>query len=147
MKKILLCSVLMLMAAGVVRAQEKPAQAPMPKYIYCKLVEVSKVLSTKMNVSIDFGQEASGIFDLRRLRDKQGNILTFNSMVDAMNFMSADGWEFVQAYVVVSGNSSDGTGSVVSEVNWLLRLDTVNLSSPEKERILKKLNTEKPRKR
>jgi hypothetical protein len=31
---------------------------------------------------------------------------TFTSMVDAMNYMGKDGWEFVQAYVVTASNQN-----------------------------------------
>lgn len=31
---------------------------------------------------------------------------TFNSMIDGMNYMGQLGWEFVQAYVVTSGNQN-----------------------------------------
>lgn len=33
-------------------------------------------------------------------------IKTFPSMIEAMNFMSKSGWEFVQAYVTTSGNEN-----------------------------------------
>lgn len=33
-------------------------------------------------------------------------VQTFPSMIEAMNFMSKNGWEFVQAYVTTSGNES-----------------------------------------
>ena len=33
-------------------------------------------------------------------------VQTFPSMIEAMNFMNKNGWEFVQAYVTTSGNES-----------------------------------------
>lgn len=38
---------------------------------------------------------------------------SFNSMVDGMNYMGKDGWEFVQAYVVTLGNQN--------VYHWLLK--------------------------
>jgi hypothetical protein len=33
-------------------------------------------------------------------------VKTFNSMIDGMNYMGHNGWEFVQAYVVTSGSQN-----------------------------------------
>ena len=45
--------------------------------------------------------------------DENGKVKTFNSMVDALNFMSEKGWEFVQAYVTVEEKDST--------THWLLK--------------------------
>lgn len=77
------------------------------KYIYCELVGTSKMLSSKVNVEIDFGQ-AQNLFKTKdsRLRDDNGKVINFNSMVDALNYMGTLNWEFVQAYVVTSNNQN-----------------------------------------
>ena len=41
----------------------------------------------------------------------------FNSMVDGMNYMGKDGWEFVQAYTVTAGNQN--------VYRWLLKKKTL----------------------
>ncbi len=61
---------------------------------------------------VDFGQAAS-YFEDKSLRDENGNRIVFNSMVDAMNYMGRDGWEFVQAYVVTVGQQN--------VYHWLLK--------------------------
>jgi len=81
------------------------SQKQIPKYVYCELVGSSKFLSMKVSVSVDFGQE-SGFFRNTRMVDSAGNVIDFNSMVDAMNFFGEKGWEFVQAYVVTTGNQN-----------------------------------------
>lgn len=47
----------------------------------------------KFNISVDFGQQ-SKLFSNEALVDEKGRAISFNSMVDAMNYMSKHGWEF-----------------------------------------------------
>ncbi len=64
------------------------------------------MLSKKVDVELDFGQSSKFFQDDRIVDPKTGKPKTFNSMVDALNFMGTLGWEFVQAYVVTSGDQS-----------------------------------------
>lgn len=69
-------------------------------FAYAQIVGTQKFLSTKVTIQVDFGQ-SRGFFSDTRLRDEStGKVQSFNSMVDALNYMALDGWEFVQAYVV-----------------------------------------------
>lgn len=99
MKKYLFL-ILMFISIGA-RAQEK-------NRIYCELVGTEKLLSSKVIVTVDFGQETS--FWTRSskqyLVDKKGKAISFNSMVDAMNYMGRLGWKFEQAYVVTVSNQN-----------------------------------------
>lgn len=71
-----------------------------PKYVYAQIMGTQKFLSTKVTISVDFGQ-SRGFFSDTRLRDeKTGEVQSFNSMVDALNYMANDGWEVVQAYAI-----------------------------------------------
>lgn len=81
---------------------------------YCELVGQMKILTGKVSVSVDFGQQS--YFKDNRLVDDKGEVMTFNSMVDAMNYMATLGWEFEQAYVVTIGS---GTGAS-NVYHWLL---------------------------
>lgn len=76
---------------------------------YIQIVGSPRVFSSKLNIEIDFGQE-NPLFsggETTRIRDSAGKDVVFNSMIDALNFMSANGYEFVQAYIVpVSTNTS-----------------------------------------
>ena len=108
------------------------AQVQAQEFIYAQIVGQGRLLSNRIDVSIDYGQEA-GLFTDRRLRDENGRVITFNSMVDAMNFMGADGWQFVQAYVITVGNNN--------VLHWLLKKRVDLLSPEEREQVLNRLNT------
>lgn len=73
--------------------------------VYCQLLGRGQLFSTKVTVTIDFGQE-SGWFKDQRLVDEKGDPITFNSMVDAMNYMGTLGWEFEQAYVITTNGQN-----------------------------------------
>ena len=83
--------------------------------VYCELLGTQKFLSTKVTVSVDFGQERK-FFGDNRMVDANGKVQEFNSMVDAMNYMGTLGWEFEQAYVVTVGSGA-GASNVY---HWLL---------------------------
>ena len=96
------CLFLMLMMVSMsVMGQE-------PYKVYCELVGTGKMFSTKVNVTVDFGQETSfWRQDIDQfLVDEDGKKIKFNSMVDAMNHMGRLGWEFEQAYVVTTGQQN-----------------------------------------
>lgn len=80
---------------------------------YCELLGMQNLLG-KIIVSVDFGQ--TSFMRDNRLVDENGEVLKFNSMIDAMNYMGALGWDFEQAYVVTIG-----TGNSRQNVyHWLL---------------------------
>lgn len=92
---------------------ESSMDAP-PKYEYAELVGTQKLLSTKVMVQVDFGQERSFWKGTEYMRDEAtGKLANFNSMVDAMNYMATQGWTFEQAYVVSIGNQN--------VYHWLMR--------------------------
>lgn len=75
---------------------------------YVQIVGTSKMLSTKLIIQIDFGQRTK-IFSARKetiLKDELGKALDFNSMIDALNFMDQNGFEFVNAYTITVGNQN-----------------------------------------
>lgn len=76
--------------------------AQVKKY-YCEVKSVISVGSSLPSVSIDFGDSPvyaswKKLTGLCVLVDENGKWLSFNSLVDAANFMSSKGWTFVQAY-------------------------------------------------
>lgn len=101
-KLLLLCAVLFV--CGWAEARHK---------VYCRLVEGSSPFGRKVSVSIDFGQKQGWN---NSLVDEQGKTLRFNSMIDAMNYMSELGREFEQAYVVTGNRDS----TVYSVTHWIL---------------------------
>lgn len=70
------------------------------KFTYCEIVGIEKLMSSKIVVNIDFGQETHFFSDTRYKDPSTGKPYVFNSMIDALNFMGKDSWDFVQAYTV-----------------------------------------------
>lgn len=72
---------------------------------YIEVVGTSKILSNKLTIELDFGQE-NKLFNSKdtQVKDEDGKRLTFNSMIDALNFFSDNGYEFATAYAVTIGN-------------------------------------------
>lgn len=108
MKKILFA--LFLMFCMNVAAQENGTF----RKVYCELVGTGKFMSSKVIVTVDFGQETNYWTGASKqyLVDDKGKAKSFNSMVDAMNYMGKLGWNFEQAYVV--------TVSQQNVYHWLL---------------------------
>ena len=65
---------------------------------YVELVGRAKINPTKIKVIIDYGQPFS--FKSQAIRGAEGNKAAFNSMIDALNFMDANGWSYVSNYVI-----------------------------------------------
>ena len=87
------------------------------RWVYCQIVGTGKLFSNKVSVEIDYGQRRK-FFSDQRIRDEEGSVKNFNGMVDAMNYMGAQGWEFVQAYAITVGNQN--------VYHFLLRADKDN---------------------
>lgn len=121
-------------SVSMLEAQENDSSDEI-HYFYCEIVGTHKTLSNKVNVNIDFGQLNKLASD-QRLRDDKGEVIKFNSMVDAMNWMGARGWEFVQAYVVTTGNDQN-------IYHWLLKKSTKKMSEEEKEGLFEIFKTKK----
>jgi hypothetical protein len=102
MKKILLLSLMSLLALTSL-AQNK-------RY-YCEIKGVEKELSSGLKIVFDFGSNPiysawGGLKSKQKLVDENGNEIPFNSMVDAGNYMSDKGWNFLQAYTSVYGSQA-----------------------------------------
>jgi hypothetical protein len=74
---------------------------------YVQIVGTAKLLSQKVNIQIDFGQEDK-LFNAKdtQVKDENGKLMTFNSMIDALNFMSKNGYDFVDAYTTTISNQN-----------------------------------------
>ena len=108
-----LLAILLAALSGIAYGQTASDTNQVSRYLYCELLGYGKLFSNKVTVSVDYG-EAKGFFKDPRMRDEQtGKIQTFNSMVDALNYMGEDGWEFVQAYVVTTAQQN--------VYHWLLK--------------------------
>lgn len=116
-KKLLVLSFLFMLALGVY-AQNK-------RY-YCEIKGVEKDFSSGLKIVFDFGNNPvysawGGLKNKQKLVDENGEEIPFNSMVDAGNYMSDKGWNFLQAYTSVYSSQAI--------VHWIFYKDA---DSPEK---------------
>lgn len=75
------------------------------RFVYCEIIGEGKFLSNKVTIYVDFGQFTKFGGERANILDPMtGKPIAFNSMIDAMNYMGKDRWEFVQAFVVSTSN-------------------------------------------
>ncbi len=72
---------------------------------YAEMIAAEKIFSTKVTITIDYGQEKS-LWKDNRIKAEDGRAATFNSVIDAMNYMNGLGWDFINAFPVSNGNGS-----------------------------------------
>lgn len=74
---------------------------------FVQIVGTSKLLSNKLTIEIDFGQE-NKFWNTKdtQVRDENGQLMIFNSMIDALNFMSKNGYNFINAHTITIGNQN-----------------------------------------
>ena len=73
---------------------------------YCRLVATGKMLSNKVTIDVDFGEERKLFSGDKRMKDETtGKLKKFNSTTDALNYMGAQGWTLVNAFPVTVANS------------------------------------------
>ena len=76
---------------------------------YLSIIGTTKMMSSKLTITIDIGQCTkffSSNYDTTLLKDENDKGIIFNSMIDALNFMSANGYEFVSSYVATVGGQN-----------------------------------------
>ena len=71
---------------------------------YCQVIATPRLLSNKVTIDIDFGEEKS-IWRDTRLKTDAGNLKKFNTIIDAMNYMGMAGWTFINAFPVRMGET------------------------------------------
>lgn len=72
---------------------------------YIQIVGASGLLNRKVVISVDYGQKVDWGTD-SRMEDENGKIIKLNSLMHALNYFYAKGWDFVTAYTVTVGNSN-----------------------------------------
>ena len=74
---------------------------------YVEIVGTGRPFSSKVTIEIDFGQVQS-IWTSKdtELKDVDGKNLKLNSMMDALNFMVSNNYEFVTSYALTHGASN-----------------------------------------
>ncbi len=71
---------------------------------YCQVIATPRLLSNKVTIDLDFGEEKSFWRD-ERLKTYDGKLKKFNTIIDALNYMGRCGWIFINAYPVKYGTT------------------------------------------
>jgi hypothetical protein len=71
---------------------------------YCEVVSTPRLLSNKVTIDINYGEEKS-IWKDTRLKTDEGKLKKFNTVIDALNYMGKDGWIFINAFPVINGTT------------------------------------------
>ena len=71
---------------------------------YCQVIATPKLLSNRVTIDIDFGDEKS-LWSDTRLKTDAGKIRKFNTIIDALNYMGKEGWIFINAFPVKMGET------------------------------------------
>jgi hypothetical protein len=103
--------------------------SPDAQYVYCEVLGTEKLLSTKVNIVVDFGDRLKWFADNRMKDEKTGKPIVFNSMVDALNYMGKQGWVLAQAYPVTIQNQN--------VYHYLLKRSIDSLTEEEKSQVVK----------
>jgi len=69
---------------------------------YCQVIATPRLLSNKVTIAVDFGDEKS-VWKDNRIKDYDGRLKKFNTVIDALNYMGKDGWVFINAFPVRNG--------------------------------------------
>jgi uncharacterized protein YoxC len=70
---------------------------------YCMVSAIGKLLSSKVTISVDFGESLS-LWKDNRIKDEiTGKVKNFNSVIDALNYMGSQGWKYVNSLLLGNG--------------------------------------------
>jgi hypothetical protein len=72
---------------------------------YAEVVATPRLLSNKVTIDIDYGEEKS-IWKDNRLKTEEGKLKKFNTTIDALNYMGKEGWQLVNAFPISTGTNS-----------------------------------------
>jgi hypothetical protein len=72
---------------------------------YCEVLGMSGAFSTKVTINIDYG-DAKSIWKDNRVKNEDGSVKKFNSMIDALNYMGSEGWKLVNAFLVTASGQN-----------------------------------------
>jgi hypothetical protein len=108
-------------AQDPVQAQEQnlpeTQQEVKPYKVYCEIVATPKIFSNKATVELDFGQYSGFWSSDRQLVDEQGNTISFNSALDAANYMARRGWDLEEVFIVQEMSKGD---SGTPRYHWIM---------------------------
>jgi len=109
MKKLATTLSLLLALAAPALAQTTPPTATAPAVArteeYCMIMATAKLMSNKVTITVDYGQERK-FFSDNRYKDEAGKVVSFNSVIDVLNYQNSQGWDFVNAYAITVGGQN-----------------------------------------
>ena len=97
--------------------QPETQQEVKPYKVYCEIVATPKIFSNKATVELDFGQYSGFWSSDRQLVDEQGNTISFNSALDAANYMARRGWDLEEVFIVQEMSKGD---SGTPRYHWIM---------------------------
>ena len=65
----------------------------------CEIVGQRKFLSDKVKVTVDYGQRKRDLWK-SKIKDENGKTMSFLGIIDALNFMNKNGWEYADSFVI-----------------------------------------------
>ena len=72
---------------------------------YCEMIAAGRMFSVKVNIDVNYGEERS-IWKDYRIKDDNGKLQKFNSIVDGLNYLGKNGWKLVLTYPVTVGGET-----------------------------------------
>lgn len=120
MKKSIFIALICLGSLTVKAQQADSTKSTKPHEQYCMIIATGKLFSTKVSISIDYGQHTTFFGDKGAVRDENGNLKDFNSVIDALNYMASQGWLFVNAYALSEGSNGPKV------LNYVMRKPVIN---------------------
>lgn len=108
MKKLIV--LLILMVPFIAKSQ---TEMNFPQKVYCEIVGTGNITGTKVKIEADLGQkhisDTWGGDAARKIVDENGKDIKFNSMMDAVNYFAALGWNLEFTYAVSETGMSHNT--------------------------------------
>src|SRR4030042_1681674 len=97
MKKILIISIVFLIPMFAFSADDFDFDEIPKEVRYCHVIGVSFALDTPPVITINFGQK----WIARKTIKRGGKVFSFNNMIDVLNWMYANGWEY-RSYLILN---------------------------------------------
>ena len=112
MKKLLIIIILAIVSLPLfVSAQSMEKQY----YIYNIVTFSGSLKNEGFRIDLDDGKE------IKKLRDKDGNKMKFNTPAAALMYLISEGWELYVNGATSQGYSIDGTGGSSTTSYWIMR--------------------------
>ena len=121
------------------------ALAQSNKYVFCEVKPIGNFFKGGCTLRVNYGQIRSIHFPKKaQICDKDGTVLIFNSRIDALNWLSENGWEFCSSTISVSESGSNGDTSVSSSETWILKYCVEGLTTEQIEEVYNTFNLLEP---